>query len=255
MATQKAIPLSSVVGRNLRFFREQRRQTQTDAARHLLVGGLRWSRDQVSTLETGNRESITFEELYAIAFAYGVPIAQLFAGDDDQVVKINDRVFATLKTVRESFSRQPTRLMTRQEEEEDWKRWEELAAKYAAARDEADKAVAGKLGYPVEWVISAAHDLWGHSLTEERDARLGDTSGIPARTLQAKRGAMTRKLTAEIAAYIKRENFPSEYVVYERRGPTGDVIERRVLGKGTAEEQKLADSPAWTCAGPYERGS
>lgn len=253
MSTNKAVPLSRIVGGNLRFFREAKRQTQADAARHLAAGGLEWTRDQVSTLENGNRETISFEELFAIAYAYAVPIARLLDGDDEQVIAINARTFATLDMARRAFSQQAARLPTHRDEAEHRRRREEWEREHPPERDEADQAVAEKLDQPVAWVIEAARELWGHTLTEEREKRLGDTSELSPRTLQAKRGAMTRKLTAEIEPHIERLQFPDEYVLYERRGSTGEKIEGQVVGKGTRDEKRLAESPAWTHVGPYDQ--
>jgi phage baseplate assembly protein W len=53
--------------------------------------------------------------------------------------------------------------------------------------------------------MSAARDLWGRNLAEERDARVAETApaGASNRTLQALRAHETRRLLAEITPTLK----------------------------------------------------
>lgn len=71
----------------------------------------------------------------------------------------------------------------------------------------AEQKAASKLGVSPEEVADAAGSLWGRSLAEERDARLGTLApeGASARTIQALRGHITRKLLQELEPALKRE--------------------------------------------------
>lgn len=64
-----------------------------------------------------------------------------------------------------------------------------------AAADETDRKVAARLGLTAEQVASRSRALWGRGLAAERDARAGEGS---ARSSQATRGHVTRKLISEL---------------------------------------------------------
>ncbi len=62
-----------------------------------------------------------------------------------------------------------------------------------AGAGQAEEKLARKLGVPVIVVIAAAASLWGHSLTDERDAQTQDP---------AEANAVTRRLCAAVSARI-----------------------------------------------------
>jgi transcriptional regulator with XRE-family HTH domain len=91
----------------------------------------------------------------------------------------------------------------------------QLQAARDAAEGDAERKAARRLGLddPVELAL-AAIALWGHSLTEERDRRLeplvpdiaklgGSNLSAGARTLQATRGHITRRLLDELAPVLR----------------------------------------------------
>jgi hypothetical protein len=61
------------------------------------------------------------------------------------------------------------------------------------------------LGRPVDpLVVSAvAFQRWGHAFSSGRDTRLGDTTGQSPRTVQARRGRITRHLLDELKGGIE----------------------------------------------------
>jgi hypothetical protein len=65
---------------------------------------------------------------------------------------------------------------------------------------EAERKLARALGLEPGDVVAAAVKRWGRSLTEERDARTGALvdENTPRRTVQARRGRVTRQLIAEL---------------------------------------------------------
>jgi hypothetical protein len=68
-----------------------------------------------------------------------------------------------------------------------------------AGAGDLETKLARKLGIPVTIVIAAAASLWGHSLTEEREARLGPADdGAPAPSA----AVVMRRLTTALATRI-----------------------------------------------------
>ncbi len=69
-----------------------------------------------------------------------------------------------------------------------------------AGAGELEEKLARRLGVPPITVIAAAASLWGHSLTEERDAALADPAGGAAK--QPAPTTVLRKLTAVLTARL-----------------------------------------------------
>lgn len=65
---------------------------------------------------------------------------------------------------------------------------------------EAERKAARALGCAPDSVLRAARRLWGRTLSEERDWRIGDRAkALDRRSLQAVRGRVTRTLVRELA--------------------------------------------------------
>jgi transcriptional regulator with XRE-family HTH domain len=79
--------LTHATGRAIRRYREERRMSAEHLAEAISTLGLRYTRTQVSNLETGRRESITVGELMAFAAVLEVPPALLLfpIGTDNPV--------------------------------------------------------------------------------------------------------------------------------------------------------------------------
>lgn len=188
--------MGNVVGENLRRLRQERRQTQVEAARFLGGRGLAWTRDHLNNVELGRRPVIELNALWMLSAAYDVPLAEWFAGEGDIVLAPD--VTVTRAEVRRALPRkvEPPTLHG------------DLVRHVIdlMGSQPADAAVAERLGARAAEVDAAARSLWdGRTVTEERDRRIGDTTDLAPRTLQAKRGAMTRQLTAEIRARLAGE--------------------------------------------------
>lgn len=67
----------------------------------------------------------------------------------------------------------------------------------------AERKAARQLGLPLATVAIAAHQRWGRSLTDEREFRLGQASADDARTVQARRGHVTRTLLGELRDFLR----------------------------------------------------
>jgi transcriptional regulator with XRE-family HTH domain len=212
VSTHESTPtLGQVAGQNLRRLRTREHLTQADVTRRIFdMTGERWTPDQVSILENGKRGTITLEDLLVLAHAFGVPLAEFFdsgfvvvgEGDEDLAKRFVARAgkfVVTLEGVRQALSGDRMRSAFGSPDTST------AVLEWLESQVEADKAVADRLGVDLQAVVDAAVKMWGHTLTEERDAQLGDTSGIPPRSVQGKRGAMTRVLTARIEAALRVE--------------------------------------------------
>lgn len=74
-----------------------------------------------------------------------------------------------------------------------------------AGPGEAERKAARKVGCSPAAILKAARELWGRTLSEERDRRIGERArALDRRTLQAVRGRVTRTLVKELAPHIKR---------------------------------------------------
>jgi transcriptional regulator with XRE-family HTH domain len=184
-ATGLAKTAGAVVGENLARIREDRRQTQREAAAFLRERGMAMSPANVAQLELGRRASIGIAELLQLSDAYEVPLHEWFAGEGS--VYLSDQVRLWREDVRKALrgksfgvllgsAQRQTRYMT----------------------DEPERAAANQLGLPVADVAALGLHTWGRTLTAERDARLGDLTRESMRSVQAKRGHVTRALIQEL---------------------------------------------------------
>lgn len=183
----EVLTVGQVVGRNLRQLRQDRSQTQDDAARFLRSQGLEWTRDNVASLESGRRESVDVAALLSLSAAYDVPLTRWFEGEG--FVSIGADTWMELRDLAHGLDKGQWTVTVVGE------RLERVVVGQGA---DADAAVAERLEVPVSDVLRLAAQLWNRTVTEEREARLGDSSDLPMRTVQARRGHITRQLTSEI---------------------------------------------------------
>lgn len=226
--------LDVVIGRNLRAHREAHGWTRTKVAQGMGAAGLDWNHQTVGMTERAERP-LTVAEMLVLPVAIGMQPADLFAGDG--VVRIGrlrvldrgqlrqvvtgqpiDRLRwkAALDEIAEDDGVDPEELMA------EALRWWPDCAHVGKAMDayresvgevepKVGRALTKRFGKPVSGFTVAliAHRLWGHSLTAERDTRVGDRIGgspdITARSLQSHRGHVTRQLVADVAAIVESE--------------------------------------------------
>jgi transcriptional regulator with XRE-family HTH domain len=201
MRTTRPPTLGQVIGRNLRAIRKELNWRQDDLARHLrAIVGFHWTRSTITHIESGQR-SLDVAEFAGIVVTLGlfdVSATQLLRGSG--FVELGD-VGVGLSELRRALAGDPFRIERRH---------------YAVAVEDADEAelasrgdteqkVAARLGADPLTVSKLAFERWGRSLTDERDARVGDLAPKRAtsQTLRALRGHETRKLQDIIDHVIK----------------------------------------------------
>ncbi|MCE0764818.1 hypothetical protein LWC35_18175 [Pseudonocardia kujensis] len=185
----KSKSVGQVVGERLARRRvDQSGQTQGDAAQHVRLAGLNWTRDHVASLETGRRESLSLEELLLLSSAYDMKLADWFEGDGE--VRLTPEITVSRSDLRAALGR--GKPLARQ-----------LVVDFTNVPDvdRTEALVAHRLGAEAPVVQQAAQQLWGRSFAEERDHRLGNV-GDPqrARTLRA---GMTKRMTREIEETVR----------------------------------------------------
>ena len=177
---------AQVVGANLHAQRVQRGWTQAQVAHKVHAYGLSWNSDHVSNLEKGARETVRLDELLILSAAFGVPLAVWFKGEGDVVIAGHTSL---------------SRAEMRQALTGEVPMAEAIVVDFEKAEDQliADRRAAERLGVPEHRVTAAAVKLWGHTLTQERDRRLGSSD---ARNLRA---GMTKRLIREIAPHVRAD--------------------------------------------------
>jgi len=194
--------LDEVVGRNLRRLREAAGLTADEVASAIRLRGLPWSRSVITTVENG-RKTLDLGEFVILASYFGSD--ELLAGSGS--VLVTSEREGSLGAVRSVLAGQsqearpsrPSRLpalppgLTDALADLNRRRIE-------SEQNDAEQKAARKLGETAERVATFAFNLWGHSLTDERERRARDRANpdAPPRTLQAVRGRVTRELVAEL---------------------------------------------------------
>jgi hypothetical protein len=173
-----------------------------------------WTPNRVAQVEA-LRRPVSLIEAAGLCAVFKVPFAELLAGDglvelpgasSDMPVP-----FVTLASVRDALAegaplvgamgQQPLQPL---DDEGVEALYGEHGVIFTATPDE-DRKAAARLGVDAYTVRAAAERLWGRSLAQERDVRIGDLAGLPKRSAQAKRGNVTRGLLAELRAFLDHE--------------------------------------------------
>lgn len=147
-----------------------------------LLGYSQWTKATVAAVELGRR-SIDREELHALALVLGTSVADL----EDFDFETPGGAVITRKMQSDAASGKGLASGAWVDAGRDWP-------------DDAEIKAAARLGMPPEKLRSLAVSLWGHSLSQERERRLGDVAGLSQRSAQARRGHITRQLLVELAA-------------------------------------------------------
>lgn len=212
--------LDQTIGAEIRRLRENRGvQQEAIAAAARSVFGLEWTRGTVTAIELGRRGLSPSE----------VVLLPLVLAEADVT---GGRVYAPWDLIPDSDGGEidvapgfslPFRMVRNLLGERRRESPEAVAADVARvaaaiepnrnaliARDAAGAAetkVATALGVPAIAVARAARDLWGHSLTAEREARIERESNAATapRRLQALRGHITRQLVVELTPTLAKK--------------------------------------------------
>lgn len=183
-------PLSAVIGAGLAAWRAQQGLRQEDVALSARHVGLMWTRPTVAAVELGRRE-LTATELLLLPVvlegaAAGISARLWELVAEDAKVRVSPETWL--------IGRQVRYLLGEPNPRQEWL----MGEPRADLPTEAERKAAGRLGVAPETVVRRGRARWGHRLDDEREQRLGVTSGVPARTVQARRGHITRQLIAEL---------------------------------------------------------
>lgn len=171
--------LSTVIASNLKRRRQELNWNQGDLAE--AMAQMQWTPTTVTWVETGRRQ-IRADELFRLCHVLGVTPGYFTEGQGYYYLREGAPMMplAGLQTALVEPLK-PQRLDTSGQ----------------VVRDEERKAAA-RVGIEVAFFRMQARDLWhGLTLIEERERRLGGPGGKSARSIQAKRGRITRELINE----------------------------------------------------------
>ncbi len=207
--------VTSNVARRVRELREAAGRRQEDVAVAARQCGLAWGRSTVAMLESG-RYDLKADELLALplvlhrAGVADIPLKVLLLGDEPTIA-----ISETVSVGWEEFGKflgagKRAGLIawedTRSPVDIRWAPGGKSAV-LPAAHSEADRKAARRLDVDITVLLEGAHQAWGRTLTEERDARVAEAAppGTSNRTLQALRAHTTRALLAELEPVLKED--------------------------------------------------
>ena len=275
--------MHDLIGAGVAEARRRKRWTQEDLARSLRYHGLEsWRTGSVGQLEAGLRRP-RLDEVVLICASLGVGLDELLP-DADEPVEIGDGAVLTSRDIRAilgghempgsggeaSFpgdrktaedagrfrhelgkmedllrpiaDRHPQEL---QKAREAGLGWDNASRPFA----DAERHAARRLGANLGQVRLAAWALWQRDFTEERDARIGskEMAALEPRSLQARRGIVTRSMLAELRAELD-----AAYRAPSRPEVVAAVVTSR---RGVLVGRRNDRTPPWTLiAGEREPG-
>lgn len=213
----EAESVGAVVGENLERLRKRARMTQHEAARLFARRGAPLSRSKIAAIEAGERPNLAFADVLVMAHTFNVEVAELFDGHGP--VAIAEHVVLSRPVIRGllrgtnvpegSVSWDP------QTHHAELLRIADVRAEGDAVTVgqfhlvDADHALAQRLNVAPQIVVDIALQIWGNTLTEERDARVARFGAIDLGERHAHRGHITRELSQEIEAEITRQGLIS----------------------------------------------
>lgn len=205
MAEGAALTWDEMVGERVRARREGRGWLQQQLAREMGSAGIAWQRGTVAAVEGGHRKA-SAPELVILAGIFDRPLWRfLLADDDGEPVSIRGEMRQPRDVVLEMGTGAPVHRtlaavsLTIRDGEDPRANQSGGPERGGASGTESDVKAARALGVEVGDLQRLAVSTWGHSLEVERDARV-DVEGASARTVQARRGHVTRRLVEELRA-------------------------------------------------------
>jgi transcriptional regulator with XRE-family HTH domain len=196
---KEPLRLDQVLGMNLERIRATKGWSQDEVASRGWQVGLPWTRSTITALE-GGRRTLSVSELVLLALTLDTSVAELMAGrghaglGDGSELALAD-VRSVLAGVQDNADvRKRIRRVRHQKYERAMQ----------AVSGEAEQKAARNLGVTAQTIAEVSFDLWGRSLTDERDARVeqeGSHLSSP-RSVQALRGHITRQLLRDIESLI-----------------------------------------------------
>jgi transcriptional regulator with XRE-family HTH domain len=220
VSKRRARALHVAIGEQLRQLREARGVRQEDVAAGARRIGLRWNRPTVALVENGFRQ-LSIGELLAMPVIYMVIMKKELGSpswEPKKMLTLGDLLPAKgwaeigrgctlpasmLQDVAngnlEVTSFPPDFLVSRESDED---------VLEDDALGDAEGKAARRLKVSTVEVAKAAREIWGHSLTEERDRRVVEKrEGVSSpRTLQALRGHVSRALTEVLSTVLVKSS-------------------------------------------------
>jgi transcriptional regulator with XRE-family HTH domain len=224
--------MHEALGAGIRDARLRKGWRQEDAAASIRAAGLKtWRTGTVGQMEAGLRKS-NLDELLLICVAFGVALADLIPETGDRIelaggVMMSPRAVRALLSDWAAFDQVPPgdvefpAFQTKKQEEAynaEYRRVLELVRpisnRYPQAKvgpfnwtgfgpsTDMERHAARRLNVDPAQVKLAASILWDHGLEVERDARIGDVEALNPRSLQGRRGHVTRALLGELADFL-----------------------------------------------------
>lgn len=196
------------VGERLRARRELRGWRQEDVAHAMRTALHPWQRVTVAAVESGGR-AISLTEQAALCGVFGRSWVDLLRLDEErgEVHLLLSGQFCPPSTVAiETAPGVWVRWETFLEALADGGRleWGAVGGPGPVQPDETDRKAARSLGISAEEVHRLGHDLWAAPLSAERDRILSADDNAPARSVQARRGHVTRALMQQLREEIGR---------------------------------------------------
>ena len=184
--------LEHVMARNVAELRTEHGWTQAELAREMHDWGFTWATNRVAQLET-LRRPVSLLEVIGLAMVFDLPVERLLAGDDKIALPDGREFF--LAWVRKALTEGRPKTS-----------YSIFSAQHHLAV-EADyqelRKMASKLGLSTPEDLDAlARTLFGQAFHTEREARLGDITGLSKRSAQTKRGHVSRELLAAVKEYL-----------------------------------------------------
>ena len=199
---EDATPLNLLVGRNARRIRRDTRLTQAHIAEALTQLGLRWSPTRYAQLEAGE-VTITIPVLVLLAAAFDTlsrtdtQVADLLHGDSGEMVELTAHCSApAAEVVKVLTARIPANELGQYVVVPEQ---EPTPTRAGDGYIHADWRVARQLGLRKAEMLTLSRELWGHSLSQERDRRLGDRP-----TALVERSRVTAELREQLQGEVER---------------------------------------------------
>jgi len=144
------------------------------------------------------RSTVSVADVLLLALAFRVSITEFFEGDGDVLLAEHLAPLPREWVIAIMQGNYPQPEITQREAvEQEGRDVEQMFATIDAFKRgpnaiEADQALARRLKVAVEDVVQVARALWGHTLTDERDARVVELGAVETAERQARRGHITR---------------------------------------------------------------
>jgi hypothetical protein len=192
------------------------RMSQDQLARLARERGLSWSRSSVAAIEAGNK-TLGISELVLLTLALGLRIDAFLEGDE--TIPLDNGAELALRDVRSILAGKPPLLAEEEELPEypdvtlrRYLRWrkggrsgkpevDRLFRRVAlAGNGEAEQKAARNLCLDPDVLSAMAFQMWGRSLTDERDVQveLAEHDLESPQSIRALRGHITRKLLEQL---------------------------------------------------------